>query len=97
MTIFAILMPSPQPALAQAIRNEFPNDHLMVTETQWLISTGGTVIDLSKKLGVADSANLNAPAVGVGIIFATSSYFGRAPQTVWDWLRVKLEPVSRAG
>jgi hypothetical protein len=27
----------------------------------------------------------------VAIVFATSSYFGRAPATVWEWIKVKLE------
>ena len=45
MTIFAILMPSPQPAIAEAIKRQYPNDYLYVTDTQYLISANGTAID----------------------------------------------------
>jgi hypothetical protein len=87
MTIFAILMPTPQPALADAIKSVFPNDFLEISSTQWLVSTRETVQEVSSKIGVT------GPAVpkGNAVIFATSSYFGRAPATVWDWIKVKLE------
>jgi len=90
MTIFAIMLPTPTPALSEAIKRLFPTDHLAISETQYLISAGGTVVDLSAKLGVYD---INDPtkAVGNAVIFATSSYFGRAPATVWEWIKTKLE------
>jgi hypothetical protein len=90
MTIFAILMPTPQPALAEKIKAVFVN-HYQLNDTQWLISTSGTAIEISTKLGIADPNNLAAPAMGLGIVFATSSYYGRAPQPVWDWIKAKLE------
>lgn len=91
MTVFAVLLPSPQPTLVTKIKREFPNDHLSINETQWLISTIGTVTELSAKLGIYDAANPAASPTGSAIIFATSAYFGRAPGTIWDWLKVKLE------
>jgi hypothetical protein len=91
MTIFVILMPSLQPTLAAKIKEKFSSDHLAITETQWLISTTGTVTDLSATLGIYDPKNPAATPTGQGVVFATSAYFGRAPTTVWDWLRAKLE------
>lgn len=91
MTIFAVLMPTPQLALATKIASEFPSNHLKITDTQWLISEASTAADVSKRLGIADPANLSAPMVGQAIVFATSGYFGRAPQNVWDWIKIKLE------
>jgi len=96
MTIFAVLMPSPQAALADSIRTKFPQDHLTLNETQWLISTTGTVAELSAKLGIYDLANPALPPVGLAVIFATSSYFGRTQPTVWEWLKAKLES-SKSG
>jgi hypothetical protein len=86
MTIFAILMPSPQAAVANSIKTVFPSDFLEITPTQWLISAKGTVNEVSDKIGVTGPA-----PTGLAVIFATSSYFGRAPTTVWDWIKVKLE------
>lgn len=91
MTIFAVLMPSPQPALAQNITSKFPQDHLVLNDTQWLISTTGTVAELSAKLGVYDVTKPTESPVGLAVIFATSSYFGRAQANIWEWLKAKLE------
>jgi hypothetical protein len=90
MTIFAVMLPAPAPGLTEAIKRLFPNDHLAISDTQFLISAAGTTIDLSAKLGVYDPKQ-PAHTVGNAIIFATSSYFGRAPTTIWDWIKAKLE------
>jgi hypothetical protein len=91
MTIFTVLMPSYQPLLATRISTTFPSDFLQLNDTQWLVSTTGTAIDLAARLGVYDIKNPAAPATGNAVIFATSAYFGRAPTNVWDWMKAKLE------
>jgi hypothetical protein len=90
MTIFAVLLPSDQPALTAEITRVYPNDHFKLNETQWLISSNKTVTEVSHSLGVS-SNDPQFTAKGLAVIFATSSYFGRAPTTVWDWIKVKLE------
>ena len=95
MTIFAILLPHPQPSLVEAIQKLFPDDHLSITETQWLVSSAGTVVDLTAKLGIYDVKSPGAPATGIAVILAVSSYYGRAPTTVWDWLKTKMEAPAR--
>jgi hypothetical protein len=91
MTIFAVLMPTPQPALAEVIKSSFAGNHLQLNDTQYLISTGGTAIELSAKLGIYDAAHPEKPYTGLAVILASSAYFGRAPATVWDWMKAKLE------
>ena len=95
MAIFAILMPQPQPVLVEAIKSAFPDDYLSLSDTQWLISTTGTVVDLTAKIGIYDAKEPNKSPTGNAIVFAISSYFGRAPTSVWDWIRVKWEASSR--
>jgi 4-aminobutyrate aminotransferase-like enzyme len=95
MTIFAVLMPAPQPIIAAEIERLFPTDHLKLSDTQYLISSGGTAIELSAKIGVYDVNEPSKPAKGNAVIFATSSYFGRAHTTVWDWIKAKLESPPR--
>jgi hypothetical protein len=97
MTIFAVLMPSPQPNLVQAIANEFPNDHLSVTDTQWLISSTKTVLEITTQMGIYDPKNPESPPTGLAIVISVAAYHGRAPQTVWDWIRAKLEPSRSVG
>ena len=89
MTIFAILMPAAQPALVEEIKRVYPNDHLALSDTQWLVSSHKTVTDVSNSIGVS-GFEPGSPK-GLAVIFTTSSYFGRAPTTVWDWIKVKLE------
>jgi hypothetical protein len=95
MTIFAVLMPEQQPALEARIREIYPNDFYRISPTQWLISDSGTAADISRKLGIVDPANPQV-AVGNAVIFSTSSYHGRAPIPIWDWLKTKLEATPRA-
>jgi hypothetical protein len=96
MTIFAVLLPSPQPALVEAIKKHYPADHFGINETQWLISAAGTTIDLSAKLGIYDPKAPSSAAIGSAVILATSSYFGRAPTPLWDWMKAKLEAAPSA-
>jgi hypothetical protein len=91
MTIFAILLPNPQPPLVEAIKAAYPNDYLSITDTQWLISASGTVVEVTAKIKIYDAKTPNSVGVGSAIVFATSSYFGRAPATIWEWIKTKLE------
>ena len=95
MAVFAVLMPTPQPALIATIQRLFPNDCLAVTETQWLIATTGTAMGLTAKLGIYDSAEPDKPAIGNAIILLVTSYFGRGPSSIWDWLKAKQETSPR--
>jgi hypothetical protein len=94
MTIFAILMPVPQPRLADKIKQAYPSDHFSITETQWLVSSSESVLEVTAKLEIADKTKPTAPASGNAIVFAISSYFGRASTLVWDWIKSKLESPS---
>jgi hypothetical protein len=91
MTIFAILLPTPQPAVVEAIKKAYPDDFLSVNDMEWLVSGTGTAADVSAKIGVFDVKNPGAPPAGNAIIFSTNGYFGRGPSNVWEWIRVKLE------
>ena len=84
-------MPVAQPRLAEVIKQAFPNDHYAITDTQWLVSSSGTVIEMTAKLGIFDAKNPNASPTGNAIILTMSSYYGRGPQPVWDWIKAKLE------
>jgi hypothetical protein len=94
MTIFAILLPSPNPRLVEKIKAVYPDDWLSLSDTQFLVSSSGTVMDVSTKIEVADPNNRQNPFIGSAVIFATSSYYGRAPTPVWDWIKAKLENPS---
>lgn len=91
MAVFAVLMPSPQPGVVEAIKKSFANDHFALNDTQYLISFKGTASALTAQLGIWDAAKPTEPTTGLGIVFALSAYQGRAPLQVWDWLKTKWE------
>jgi hypothetical protein len=91
MAIFAVLMPTPQPIVIGLIKELFPNDYLTLNDTQILISAPGTAEELTKRLGLGPIEEGNPPPTGSAVILKTSSYYGRAPTAVWDWMKTKLE------
>jgi|KBSMisStaDraftv2_1062788.scaffolds.fasta_scaffold04396_6 hypothetical protein len=91
MTIFAILLPTPNPRLAEAIERNYPGDWLSLNETQFLVSSSGTAMQVSAKIGIADPNDRQKPPIGTAVVFATTAYYGRAPTPVWDWVKAKLE------
>jgi len=56
-----------------------------------MISAGGTAVELSERLGLYDPRNTGQPPTGTAVVLATTSYFGRAPTSVWDWMKARLE------
>ena len=85
MTVFAVLLLTPQPFLAARIEKNYEGSCLKLSDTQYLVSARGTAVEVSKKLG------LESPEAGNAIVFAMSSYWGRAPTTVWDWIKARME------
>jgi hypothetical protein len=88
MIVFAVINANKPVNLESAIIRNFPEDHLKISGTEWLIAARGmTAKDVSDKLGITDGSN------GSAIIFTTANYYGRAPNNVWEWLSVKLAQV----
>lgn len=89
MAIFVVFGVTNPTAVGAAIKREFPGDHFEVRPGEWLISSPLTAIEVSNKLGITKGEN------GSAIIFAMSSYYGRASNAVWDWIKSRLE--AKAG
>jgi hypothetical protein len=87
MAIFVVLPRAQNPKLDAVITASFAADSIQLAPNQWLISFPGTVIALSEKLGVTGDGG----QTGSAVIAQIGSYYGRAPQVVWDWIKTKLE------
>ena len=87
MSVFAVLLPTPQPSLATRIEKEYTGSYLKLSDTQYLVSSRGTAIEVSARL-LINSAGVLADNA---IVFAISSYWGRAPTAVWDWIKARME------
>lgn len=84
MIIFAVLTPSDNPQLEAAMASLFPDNYLKVGPGQYLVAGKGTAADISNVLGITDGKN------GSGIVLSTSSYYGRAGNNIWEWMKVKV-------
>ncbi len=83
------------PQLAEAIKNGFPQDHLAISDTQWLVSTAATAPEVAARINVYDPTNPNRPPTGNAVILSDSAYTGRAPPNIWNWLKTKMESPPR--
>jgi hypothetical protein len=90
MAVFAVLARSPNPKLDAVVKLLFPEDSIQLSSDQWLVSFSGTVIALSDKLGITGEGG----ATGSAVVVQIGSYYGRAPQVVWDWIKTKLESTN---
>lgn len=91
MAVFAIIA-QPHvntPKLEGAIAVAFPNDHLKLGPMEWLVAVKSkTAKEVSDQVGITDGSN------GSAIILETATYYGRANNNIWGWLRTKLEATS---
>jgi hypothetical protein len=55
-----------------------------VAPDKFFVNFPGTSVDLSGKLGIADGST------GTGIVLLVTSYHGRAPKSIWEWVNLKL-------
>lgn len=90
MAIYAIIA---QPnanseKLPGAIARAFKDDHLQLADGSWLVSTNAPVKEVSDKIGVTDGSN------GAAVIVEVASYYGRAGNNIWAWVKNKWEASS---
>lgn len=71
--------------IADAAKNAVPaSDFHEVAADKFFVNFAGTSTDLSQKLGIAEGTT------GNGIVLLVSSYHGRAPKSIWEWVNLKL-------
>jgi hypothetical protein len=85
MIVFTVIALAPNEKVENAVTTKFPDDHLRVSDTTWLVAGTGTAQELSTKLGITGGR------VGSAIVFSTAGYYGRAPSNIWEWIKAKLE------
>lgn len=57
-------------------------EHLKIDDGVWLATFDGTTRQLAELLGIRGGES------GSGIVCAISSYSGRQPSEIWEWLKV---------
>jgi hypothetical protein len=87
MTIFVALPKNSSVNIDALVAQNWREESLKLESGAWLISTTGTTQEVAAKLGISEHGG---PSV---IIFSTTSYWGRAPSTVWEWMKAQLEAI----
>lgn len=82
-------------ALNQAVESyiESPADrYKLQADRGWLIRFDGTSIELSDKLRITgkESEGISFP-ISAAIVVPISSYWGRGPTDMWEWLKTRIE------
>lgn len=78
--------------VARAIASHADLDSMeMQNKTGYLISFKGTTVELSNKLGITVPNNPASNTVGSAVVTSVTSYFGRGPTAMWEWLKTRIE------
>ena len=56
----------------------------------WLISFPGTSVELCNHIGLTGQPD-GTPIMGSAIVVPITSYYGRGPSEMWEWLKTRLE------
>ena len=86
MALF-LITPIVEPAkVAASVKAIFAEDYYAIpTTNSLLVHYSGTTKELSDKIGLSSGEN------GTGVIVSFSSYYGRAPTDIWEWIKSRLE------
>jgi hypothetical protein len=56
-------------------------DFMKLPTSGYVVSFSGTAQELSNVSGISEGTS------GTGLVTAASSYYGRAPTNIWDWIK----------
>ena len=88
MRVFAVIRLSEPVKVEAAVKQHFDKHSLKLSDQEWLVAGKGTAKEVSDQLGISEGEN------GIGIVFRTEGYFGRAPSDIWEWIKTKTEEAN---
>ena len=76
------------PAVKEKIAAVVPEEarRYELATDKWVIYADGPAGDLADKLGIRGD-----PHVGTGLVLTLGSYGGRAPSSLWEWIKAQTE------
>ena len=94
MAVFAVIpLAHNLPLLTERVQRRFPEGerYLMPNAAGWLVSHKGTSVDLCNLLEITGQPEGVRSPVGSALVAPITSYYGRAPTDMWEWIKVKME------
>jgi hypothetical protein len=92
MNVYAVIATS-QETISQvgaAVQSRFPDNHMRINDSCWLIADPLDVKSVSKKLGVAEGATPSTGVQNVLVIWVIG-YWGHASMDMWSWMAQKIQ------
>lgn len=79
-------------ALAGAIASTFPAKDFftLMNDAGWFVDFHGTSIELSARIGITAGGS-DKPRLGSALVTPITSYYGRGPADMWEWLKTRFE------
>lgn len=84
MAIFLVL-PASNPAAVKAELQKNGMEFIDLPAHGHFVSFRGTSEELSNALGITDGKS------GTGVVTLVTSYYGRLPTNIWDWVKSRWE------
>jgi hypothetical protein len=82
--VFFVTAHSKAPKVRERINAIIPvNDRYELAENQWMVKFGGATQELAEKAGIRGGDD----RIGTGLVLSVTTYSGRAPTGLWDWLK----------
>ncbi|TAL87486.1 MAG: hypothetical protein EPN46_03895 [Candidimonas sp.] len=57
----------------------------------WLVRFAGTTKEVSDKIGITGQKEGEAATLGSALVTPVTSYYGRGPADMWEWLKIRFE------
>jgi hypothetical protein len=57
----------------------------------WLFKFNGTTIEASNGISLTGQAKDEPAPIGAAMVVPVTSYYGRGPMDMWEWLKIRLE------
>lgn len=94
MPIYLVISLRPDSvALDAAMVERVPDNdrHKLQADRGWLFKFEGTTIEASNAITVTGQPPGEAAPIGPALVTPVTSYYGRGPADMWEWLKIKLE------
>ena len=80
--------------LRAAVERHFPEPasrYQIQNDAGWFVVYGGTTVELSNFIGITGQAPGDPSAIGSTLVTPVTSYYGRGPTDMWEWLKIRFE------
>lgn len=83
-SVYLVAATSHANSVFEKAKEMYPGQIFDLSPDKFFVATDETSLDLAKKLGIHEGVT------GSGIVLRVTTYNGRAPSALWEWLATKM-------